>query len=887
MSAFVIVLCGEAAYTVAEPPGATAAEKSPPWAGNRVGVSDEVLRPWTSVEAAANRVSVWGRSYRFECLPLPASVVARGAEVLAGPITLSGSADGKPLAWRNSSCRIVQSKPNAAELATRAESGQLVCEGKVAVEYDGMIRCDLQLVPKSGKVTVDRLALEIPLRAEHALFLHTWPGGWGTAANSRALGKTGHQGPFKPFVWLGDHARGLAWFAESDRNFFVEPSDRVLDIRPAGDTVLWRVNLISKPLSIDRPLDYTFGFQATPVKPESPDAWDHRIVHMGDYGLEDRPSAESATLSYPATGQWDLKRGTFECWVRPNFDPQPKVDPDDPGRGSLNRNLLDVELPGGRVGFYWNVDDRGMRVYYKQGDSHPLVFGSPADWQRGQWRHVAFTWGDATRIFLDGKKVAEHKFQGSISGDLRQARIVFGQSPCEMEIDEVRISSVPRDSFDLSKPPQADATTLVLDHLDESFAPDGARSTQPTKGTGGVARGGTFVLGRFGRGFRLQDSSGKSRTLLDQLAEAGVRTICFHEHWTDIQNYPRTIRGEGLHKLVRACHERNIQLLVYFGYLMSDIAPEWNRYHEACLVAPRTGDYKRNPPQTAYMVCYKSHWQDFLAQGIDRVLDEYKLDGVYLDGTSEPWECANRLHGCGYTRPDGKTGTTYSFFATRQMMRRIYTIVKHRNPQGQVNVHQSTCMTIPTLAFATSYWDGEQLQGVKRSDLPLSVLPLDAFCAEFMGHNWGVPAELLWYDGGPFRRVEAVGLGLLHDIPTRPGSMADVDVSSRLWRTRDAFGCKDATWIPYWESEKCLRANPPGVKVSLHHRPGKGVLAVIFNTAGQKCRAEVALDLAALRQPAGLAAVDVLSGKPVEHQKGKLAVPLGPMEYAVIRLKAP
>jgi hypothetical protein len=320
---------------------------------------------------------------------------------------------------------------------------------------------------------------------------------------------------------------------------------------------------------------------------------------------------------------------------------------------------------------------------------------------------------------------------------------------------------------------------------------------------------------------------------------------------------------------------------------MSDIAPEWNRYHKECLVAPRGGDYKRSPPQTAYMVCYKSHWQDFLAQGIDRALDEYKLDGVYLDGTSEPWECANRLHGCGYVKPDGKIGTTYSFFATREMMRRIYTIVKRRNPQGQVNVHQSTCMTIPTLAFATSYWDGEQLQGVRRPDSPLAVLPLDAFCAEFMGHNWGVPAELLWYPNGPFRRVEAEGLGLLHDIPTRPSSMDDVEVSSRLWRTRDAFGCKEARWIPYWESEKLLRAAPAGIKVSLHNRPGKGLLAAIFNSAREKCLAEVALDLSALQQPGALAAVDVLAGKPVALADGRLSVPLGPLEYSVVWLRAP
>jgi hypothetical protein len=133
--------------------------------------------------------------------------------------------------------------------------------------------------------------------------------------------------------------------------------------------------------------------------------------------------------------------------------------------------------------------------------------------------------------------------------------------------------------------------------------------------------------------------------------------------------------------------------------------------------------------------------------------------------------------------------------------------------------------------------------------------------------------------------VEAEGLGLLHDIPTRPGNMADVEVSARLWRTRDAFGCRDATWIPYWQSESRVRTVPAGVKISLHNRPGKGVLAVVFNAANEKCQAQATLDLSALQQQAGLAAVDALTDKPVAYENGRLSLPLGPMEYAVVWLK--
>ena len=313
-----------------------------------MGLSDEVLPPWTPVRVAGDKIGVWDRTYRFGALPLPASAIARDAEMLAAPITLSGTVDGKPLVWSGDACRVVESRPNLARLRATAQAGALGCTGNVQVEYDGMIRCDFQLAPQHGKTTIERLALEIPLDARHAAFLHTWPGQWGSAGNSAALPQGGVHGPFKPFIWLGDTERGFCWFAESDQNFFPAQADRVWEIERAGDRVLLRINLFARR-TIDRPLSYTFGFQATPVKPSRPDAWDYRIVHMGDYGLQS--------------------------------------------------------------------------------------------------------------------------------------------------------------------------------------------------------------------GF------------LDHLAGCGVRTMCFHEHWTDIQNYPTTTHGADLDKLVAACHQRKIQLLPYFGYEMSDIAP--------------------------------------------------------------------------------------------------------------------------------------------------------------------------------------------------------------------------------------------------------------------------------------------------------------------------
>jgi hypothetical protein len=852
----------------------------PAWLGSKAGISDEVLAPWTPLRVSGNKVMPWGRTYGFSALPFPSSAITAGEEVLAGPITLVGTVGGQKIRWEGQDARVTQAKPGVVTLQSQARATGLSCTGTVSLEYDGMMRSDFRLAPQ-GETTVEALTLEVPMKARFARYLYHWPGRWGSAYNAGALPPEGFHGPFKPFFWLGDEKRGLCWFSESDRNFFGDGKANVIDISREGDRVVLRVNLITSPQVVKEPLDYTFGFQATPVKPMTPDVWDYRISHAGNYSLPTQVHRGSAGVSYPAKGNIDLKQGTFECWVRPHFDPYPNLDPKDPGRGALNRNLFDLELGGGtHVGLYWNIDDRGMRLYYKQGESYPLLISSHPRWKAGEWHHVACTWGEVGRIYLDGAKVAEGRYVGLPAGDVEAGTISLGLAPSEMDLDEVRISSVARESFDVTRAPVADAQTLLLDHLDESFVPNGKQATTPAKGTGGVVSGGGFFEGKFGKALG-QGPEGKPITELDYLAQVGVRTICFHEHWTDIQAYPATTHGDQLRRLVAACHAKDLQLLLYHGYEMSDIAPEYDNYHDECLVYPRGGGYTRQPPQTAYIVCYRGPWQDFLADGLEKELAEYDTDGVYLDGTSEPWGCRNTHHGCGYVKPDGTIGTTYSIFATREMMKRIYTIVKHHNPRGQVNVHQSTCMTIPTLAWATSYWDGEQFGSMARGPFALEVLPLEAFRCEFMGHNWGVPAEFLCYNK-PYTSHEAMAFTLLHDVLVRN----NLSEETKLWKLMDDFGRKEARWLPYWENGPYVRSSARDLTVSLYNRPGKGLVAVISNLGHGEAAGTVTFNLRRLGQPAELSAYDVMAEKSLTAKDGALDVSLKPLDYLVVWLKA-
>ncbi|MFQ6113960.1 MAG: glycoside hydrolase domain-containing protein [bacterium] len=343
---------------------------------------------------------------------------------------------------------------------------------------------------------------------------------------------------------------------------------------------------------------------------------------------------------------------------------------------------------------------------------------------------------------------------------------------------------------------------------------------------------------------------GETETVLDRMIELGVKTLVFHEHWTPIQNYFKTTREAELKNLVSECHKRGIKLLLYFGYELSTLAPEWGELADEVLVKnPQgglAGGYHRQPEQRAYIVCYKSRWQDYLVEGIAQALERYGFDGVYLDGTIEPWGCANERHGCGYRADDGSLRVSYPIFAVRRLMRQLYALIHPKG--GLVNAHQSTCCVTPTLAFCHSYWDGEQFGGGELSGDSLQKLSLEAFRAEFMGKNFGVPCEFLVYERPPKWTFEhALAFTLLHDVRVRPGGFGrQLELMSKIWKAMTDFSVSSAEWHPYWRNQQLVEAQPESVKVSFYLRGSQALLVVSNLSAKQEVEGCITLNSSAL-----------------------------------------
>jgi enoyl-CoA hydratase/carnithine racemase len=199
----------------------------------------------------------------------------------------------------------------------------------------------------------------------------------------------------------------------------------------------------------------------------------------------------------------------------------------------------------------------------------------------------------------------------------------------------------------------------------------------------------------------------------------------------------------------------------------------------------------------------------------------------------------------------------------------------------------SANLTIPTLAFCDSYWDGEQFEGYTAGQKdPRALLPLDSFRAEFMGRQFGLRPEFLVYEGRPFTPDEALAVTLLHDVMVRPSGLGEkLEKVAAVWKAHDEFGVERAEFLPYWRNQDVLQVTPEAVCVSAYRRAPAGLLLVISNLGKAEVEAKVSLQLEKLGLPAsGLQAVDMLTRTPVACSAGTVTRRLGPLQWSLVRV---
>ena len=339
-----------------------------------------------------------------------------------------------------------------------------------------------------------------------------------------------------------------------------------------------------------------------------------------------------------------------------------------------------------------------------------------------------------------------------------------------------------------------------------------------------------FFHGGFGTVCNEIAPGATEQPFLDSLEEAGVKWLIFHEEWSRVQNYGLAQDDEQIKACIKACHERGIKVLVYFGYEYSTLAPDWYENATNYLIKTTTGQYtggwQRKPHQRAFMACYEGGYAKVMQDRVKFVMDVYGADGIYTDGTFIPWECANENHGCGYRDENGELKVTFPIFAVREHVKELYSIVHERG--GHLDTHQSSACIAPLLGFCDSYYDGENIQKAMRKGMEF--LSLDSFRAEFMGKNLGIPTNFLASTKEPDYTIQKVmTVTLLHDVFCRPGCVKNLEYISKIWKIFSAFETNNAKWFPYWDAESPVKISEDKVYCS-SYKNKNGLLLVVSNT---------------------------------------------------------
>lgn len=314
----------------------------------------------------------------------------------------------------------------------------------------------------------------------------------------------------------------------------------------------------------------------------------------------------------------------------------------------------------------------------------------------------------------------------------------------------------------------------------------------------------------------------------DRIKRLGVTTLILHEKWNQVQNYWKLTKRtqHQLKTIVEECHKRGIKVVPYFGYEISSLADIWkdkrDEYRRTGWEMRKGLGWYRFPAQRALCVCYNSPIADQFADGLEKLVDEYDFDGVYLDGTGMVWNCQNTAHGCGYYDHDGNLKSTYPILGVRRLMRRLYEIFESRGKT--INCHVSDCVCGAGMAFTHGLWLGEYIQ-FTLIKTGADKMPEGYMRATHSGRNFGIPTEFLVYENKPIWGFDdGFAFTLIHGVLPRPNDIGEpLEKMSRLWKIIDDFPVADSVWCPYFkEGSHPFKAEDNAVKVSAYKHTENG-----------------------------------------------------------------
>lgn len=318
-----------------------------------------------------------------------------------------------------------------------------------------------------------------------------------------------------------------------------------------------------------------------------------------------------------------------------------------------------------------------------------------------------------------------------------------------------------------------------------------------------------------------------------QAIAAGANIINVHHasKLNPVINYPWFVR-DPLIKYIDSMHQENMKVKLYYTIrelttYTTELYALHSLNHE--IFAPGIGyglawtcehmidDYRPawyseiegQQSDVAIVLSGFSRWINYYLEGYRWMLENYKIDGIYMDDVS----------------------------FDRTVMKRMRKIMEQTRPGSLIDLHSNTGYSrgpenqyADFIPYIDRTWYGESYR--------YNELTPDEWFVTFSSIPMGMMSEMLQDGGNPY-------LGMIYGATGR-FSRADMEKSpAPMWKLWSDFGIADAQMKGYWSEDAVICCSNPKVKATAYVRDGK-TLVVLGNFDSAEQSSTITIDWQAI-----------------------------------------
>ena len=335
------------------------------------------------------------------------------------------------------------------------------------------------------------------------------------------------------------------------------------------------------------------------------------------------------------------------------------------------------------------------------------------------------------------------------------------------------------------------------------------------------------------------------------IKERGITIALLWNNSAKFFSYPEPKDPEAFKQAVKTYHDAGLRCVYYITLSGTGLSSEVMKrnYQEWLMTGPDGkavfGQNCKDPDLATVKVgdwasvCPASTYTDWLVWAVDRIMEDYDLDGVYIDNPG-PYYCSNKGHGCGT-----RGARTHPYFADRDLQKRLYNVVHGRKPeQGIIWEHNSRTSNSLNLTFCDIYSDGEHFR-VKSKGRP-EMITRTLLDITGTGRQWGSQPAMLCsalnireeYTTWMLARLLPFGNAMFSQV-----TWMDFSAYAPVLRARLDFGLDKmpVTWFTPEAVPKWFNCSPAELVVGGYLSADNRALVTISNLSEDKLAARVPL----------------------------------------------